>query len=258
MNTGRRVSDIELERHALDELQGPRSEEVAEGLKEGEGATRFEELQESNKEILDRYPPHMMAAQIKARAAEEVNMGTSSFIRRFLIPTVVAVSAAAVLWVFLPGTTEIERGDDKETILIKGSDDPTLFVYRKTGDKEEILRNGQVVKPGDVLQIKYAARSASFGVIFSIDGHGKTTLHYPSTKDGPSKLKQEGSHALPFSYELDDAPDFEHFYFITSDKPINIDELLDAAKKLETNHRCLLELKNVTAQHDLLLKKDSL
>ena len=34
------------------------------------------------------------------------------------------------------------------------------------------------------------------------------------------------------SYELDDAPDYERFYFISSGSELNVNLVLDAAKKL--------------------------
>ncbi|HEX3020396.1 MAG TPA: hypothetical protein VHP36_08830, partial [Chitinispirillaceae bacterium] len=45
-------------------------------------------------------------------------------------------------------------------------------------------------------------------------------------------LKNQNEHFLNNSYELDDAPDFERFFFIYSNHEINVSSILDAAKKM--------------------------
>jgi hypothetical protein len=61
-------------------------------------------------------------------------------------------------------------------------------------------------------------------LIASIDGAGVVTLHYPANADAPAlatALAQKPT-SLPQAYVLDDAPQFERFFFITSEDPIEV------------------------------------
>ncbi|MFC1586574.1 hypothetical protein ACFL5V_13585 [Fibrobacterota bacterium] len=44
-------------------------------------------------------------------------------------------------------------------------------------------------------------------------------------------LRSDGQTALSFAYELDDAPDFENFYFITSDETFDLEKVMELAKQ---------------------------
>jgi hypothetical protein len=68
-------------------------------------------------------------------------------------------------------------------------------------------------------------------VILSIDGRGTVSRHFPREGEAAGELDKEGVVALDFSYELDDAPGWEQFYFITSDKPFELDMVIEAARK---------------------------
>ena len=46
------------------------------------------------------------------------------------------------------------------------------------------------------------------------------------------ELSLEGEHKLGFSGELDDAPRYERYFMVSSDKPIDVQSVLDAAARL--------------------------
>jgi hypothetical protein len=69
-------------------------------------------------------------------------------------------------------------------------------------------------------------------VILSVDGRGVVTLHYPESEDKDPILDQYKKTFLSTSYELDDAPDFERFFFITSKSEIDVQAILNSAKVL--------------------------
>jgi len=87
------------------------------------------------------------------------------------------------------------------------------------------LKNGARAKAGDLLQLAYIPAGKTYGVIFSIDGSGIVTLHHPESKGNSSILKQEKKNLLPSSYELDNAPDFERFFFITTMEEIEVQSI---------------------------------
>ena len=72
-----------------------------------------------------------------------------------------------------------------------------------------------------MLSIAYRAEDAPYGVIVSVDGAGEVTLHFPADETGDTTLQQYGNIRLPHAFELDNAPDFERFYFVTADAPLS-------------------------------------
>src|SRR5690606_26378921 len=91
-----------------------------------------------------------------------------------------------------------------------------------------------LVRKGDVIQLRYHGGGHRYGVIASIDGAGVVTLHHPARDDAPptaTALSAE-STSLPHAYELDDAPRFERFFFITAAEPIDVRRSLDALRAL--------------------------
>ena len=59
---------------------------------------------------------------------------------------------------------------------------------------------------------------------YSIDGNGNVTRHFPESGWTAVKMKHSGSEIpLDFSYELDDAPDFECFILVASKKAFSLE-----------------------------------
>ena len=106
-----------------------------------------------------------------------------------------------------------------------------LRIYRRVGAREEPLAAGQRVSEGDIIQVAYVAGGAARGVIVSVDGAGQVTRHFPEAAHGSNALKAGSVVALPHSYELDDAPRFERFFFVFAEPgvPLNTAEVEDAA-----------------------------
>lgn len=109
---------------------------------------------------------------------------------------------------------------------------PLLIVYRKTQLGHEQLLDGVIVRPSDLLQVEYAVSDSQLsGMIISIDGAGNTTIHLGSD-DGKSMQLSPINKRLPFSYELDNAPEYEKFYLITSQKPFQLKDCISLCKKM--------------------------
>lgn len=112
----------------------------------------------------------------------------------------------------------------------------SLTAYRKTGFGHEQLQNGSVVRKSDLIQLEYiVSDSLLFGLIISIDGTGKTFIHF-GTEDGRSAHLSLGNTMLPFAYQLDDAPEFEKFYLITSKRPFILNDCITLCKKMDKDH----------------------
>jgi hypothetical protein len=121
-------------------------------------------------------------------------------------------------------------GTATEEIGIKGLA-PELRIYRKTVDGHDRLRAGTTVRQGDTLQVRYVAAGKRHGVVLSVDGRGGVTLHHPTSAGPSGALVPDGERVIPHAYELDDAPGFERFWFITADAPFTTTEVTDALAK---------------------------
>ncbi len=104
----------------------------------------------------------------------------------------------------------------KDLVRTMLSAQPQLEIWRQRDGKAEVLKPGARVKAFESLQIAYLAAGKSYGMIVSLDGRGRFTLHYPESFDTRPVLDQGNPSVLDFAYQLDDAPRFERFFFITS------------------------------------------
>ena len=125
-----------------------------------------------------------------------------------------------------------------------------IRLYKKTDEGVQLLANGDSVKNGDVIQITYAPGKNNYGVIFSVDGNGNITRHFPEKSWNSALLSHEKPEIpLNFSYELDNAPNFECFVMVSSEKEFNLN---DIEKRIENSKELdyLLEMKYLPKKTD--------
>jgi hypothetical protein len=255
-----------VEQLALGELDEASAARVRGEIGSDDALARVET---SNREILADYPPERVAAEIRrklATTAPAKPAPSRAWIPWLLAPTMAA--AAALVWIVVreepPSlATHVEVIDDGDTerTRIKGGVEPHLVIDRRTAAGHERLVTDQVVRSGDLLQVSYVPAGRRQGVIVSIDGAGAVTLHHPEAP-GASPMLAEGSEVpLAHSYELDDAPGFERFVFVTRDgQPPIVDEVMRAAERLAEDptqaRNAPLPLPGAGwQQHSLMLRK---
>ena len=263
-----------LERYILNELPPRQMEEMKIRINEDPSLKeQLEKIKHSNKDILNQYSADTVVPQILDRCRMEKSKAEyrirqrPGFLKRLLYASPALAAALLLLFILLPGHREIfEPGVTGSTDVthIKGEETidttkPNLVVYRQAGGNIELLKSGAKAKQGDLLQIAYISAGENFGVIFSIDGNGAVTLHYPEHKKQSTFLKKEKKVLLESAYELDDAPGFERFFFITSPVPINVDDVLKKAGQLARDpnraETANIELKQSFKQTSVLIEK---
>lgn len=228
-NAGIHISDLKLERYALGELPGLEKEEIESLMKKDAAlAARFESIQKSNKEILSLYAPEGMALKIqwKYNSDTAVSKKKKKFSALPFLSFAGGILSLFVLIFAMVSYLSWFNGPDRP----KGVSE--IKIYRKTKEGAELLSSGVTAKRGDRFQIKYFAADQKYGIIFSIDGSGYITLHFPGSEHGSLLLDQGGEVALFESFKLDNAPGFERFFFVTSKKEFNIDQALNAGYRL--------------------------
>jgi hypothetical protein len=262
------IPDLLLERFLLEELSAEEMKSVREKIKSNpEYQTRLEELKKSNTGILEQYPIDEMAREIYRKAdtgIDEEKIRKPELSRWQLIWRSVAIAApvmAAMLMMFIvfsPRSSD-ELLSPLEETRIKG--DTRLIIQRMRDGHIDFLHDYAIAKEGDIIQISYFSENAKHGVILSIDGNLKVILHYPEYRGRPTEIQTMEVVPLSFAYQLDDAPHFERFIFITSDRPIDVDMVLERARavtySLENAGEARLQLPGYLNQYSIFVHKEN-
>jgi hypothetical protein len=242
-------SEYYLERYFLGELPEEDIQEIRQrATVDPEVLAALENIESSNRAILLRYPPSavkekLLGSMAEAQAGKNAKrwlIGTTPLRRILLVSS--AFAAALILFVLVRPSrinegVSMEPREGEEYSQAKGTEGldlskTQLLVYRKNNDRVEMLADGSLSKAGDLLQLAYVAARAPYGMILSIDGGGGVTLHYPSEEGQATSLTQNKRVLLQNAIELDNAPGFERFFFLTSDSPIDPADIMEKAKSL--------------------------
>ena len=223
------VAEITLERYRLKELPA----DVMAGLERRMRADdqlrrRVDALALSDEQIQTSDRLELVAARVRHRlAAERTDAERRAWtsVARWALPA--AVTAAVALMFLLPRTIFVPAGGDER---IKGLD-ASLTLFRQVGAGSETLADGAVARQGDVIRVGYHAAGRAYGVILSIDGRRHVTVHLPTSGDRAVALGREPTVLLDQAYELDDAPRWERFYFITGEGPFPIAPIVASAQR---------------------------
>jgi anti-sigma factor RsiW len=228
-----------LERLALGELSEDALATARERLeREPGGAARLARLEEDSRRTLERHPPAAVAAEVQrrvrtARARERALPARQGW---WSLSLGVPVAASLAL-LFLTTSRElpVEPAPASPSALLSGErikGTPRLRVHRQGAGEPEQLADGVRARPGDLLQLSYISGGAPYGVVLSLDGRGAVTLHHPAVLTGSTELAPGEAVALSHAYELDDAPGFERFVLVTSEAPVDVGSVLEAARGL--------------------------
>lgn len=219
------------EQYYLDEL-APQTLDKIKASPEWEQSLKNEVqgLENQNKDFFRDYPADKMLAKIKADAKKDPLVKTK--ILTFPLYKGLAVAAALAVLVLFPMLfmNRFKSGSREEGIRIKGAS-PALSIFLKQGKRAVRLESNSIAQEGDLIQIQYNSAGYPYGCIFSIDGNAVVTRHLPTGSEVSAEL-EKGLRTLNFSYELDDAPYFERFFFAVSEKPFVIDPVIKAFSRM--------------------------
>jgi hypothetical protein len=236
------LNDYYLERYVLGELPDEEAEKIRRQVSGNPGIeAMLKEIESSNHDILTLYPPLSVKASLITRMNEMQSKPTRFSLRRVLYISSALATFLIFLFLILPVILEktgTEPFDSRpEQSVVKGVpvidlSQTQLLIFRKIDDQVEMMTDREQAKAGDLLQLAYVAADESHGMILSIDGRGSVTLHFPAEKGGSTELEQRRESFLPNAIELDDAPDFERFFFVTSGSQIDVENVLKRAESL--------------------------
>ena len=247
MSAGDRIPEIVLERYRLGELPAGEAARV-QALADADAGVRgrLGEIERSDTEIRNSGLVHRLEDGVRRRLAARTGAQGSAPGARWGLGAgwgLAVIAAIALVFVIVP-----RRGVRPDDMPIAAADRPevgdrikglrpALAVYRRTADGSETLADGAVARAGDLLRIGYRAAGRSYGMILSVDGRGSVTVHLPDAAARAVPLRRDTTVLLDRAYELDDAPKWERFYFITGTEPFAVAPIVDAARRLVSNHR---------------------
>ncbi|MCK5673730.1 MAG: hypothetical protein KAH95_10145 [Spirochaetales bacterium] len=250
------VPEIYLEQLYLKEL----SPQKAGSIDTAETVNQLKGIELSNKEIIEQYPPSF----IKEGIIRKLNNTTEKQVKKqdFRFYMLRAVPIAAALVILTLNLSQLYKTQTPNEIIRSKGLTPELSIYIDKNNSPFELFNNDFVSTSDLIQMTYNAAGNKYGVIFSIDGRGVITLHYPEDKNSTPIIDPNGIHALPFSYELDDAPEFERFFFVSSKQEFDISTILKSAENiLNYSNPETIEKLNLSVEFDqktIILKKGNL
>lgn len=220
--------DLLYERYRLGELSDAERTKLE---SEKDFKERIARLEASDAEIREKYPAEEMAAAIRERARRNENAAVVAFPRRIALPLAAAAAVAIAVFIAIPGFGP--QDDGFRTKGVAGDIDaaPSLVVFRQVSGETETLTDGSPAAENDLIQLAYTSGEGYYGAIFSVDGRGVFTLHWPDEGNVAVPLTSGRDVSLPFAYQLDDAPDFETFHLVWSDSPYDLERLEDAATR---------------------------
>jgi hypothetical protein len=235
------ISALLLERYNLGEVTGEEKALFEAALAEDqENAERLAELRRSDAEIRRGF----------ASGRYFISTGRGGPQKRPFRPVLWSLGAAAlVLFITLPfvGVRFFSSGPfGAPGDRIKGGAETTeLRLYLKTEGETAALADQAILREGNTVQLAYTVNGGPdtrrYGMIFSIDGRSAVTLHYPPVLGADTRLVTGKWTLLEEAYTLDDAPDYEVFFFVVGGEPLDVPVMLNSARRLAGKAETVLE-----------------
>jgi hypothetical protein len=250
------ISDLRLEKLALGELPNEEEERLRQALASSpEAQARLEALGDGG--LFDRLPPETFRSEVQRRlGCQESREEPERRPTAALGWGVLAAVAGLALFVGLPKQNMEAVTVEKGGVRTKGVA-PTLVAHRVGGERSGRLESGQQAEKGDRIQLGAMGAAGRYAVIVSIDGRGQATLHHPQHRTGAPL--EESPFPLPSSFELDDAPEYERFFLVTGEQPLETAAVMQSARELAETDKAeegaLNGLPAGTQQSSLLLRK---
>ncbi len=222
-----------LERLALGELDAATAADLrrkltAQGM---DVDAALAELAASNAALLAQHPPSRMVAAVRRRAEAAAPRRARPALW-IVAPVALAGALALVLWARPSGDHRADDGLEQTTLKGPELAASRLLVYRHESSGDRALADGARAAEGDLIQLAYRQRRAGYGLLLSIDGAGSVTVHWPDRSASAGRLDTAAEARLPSAYQLDAAPGFERFFFVTSSQPFAVAPVVAAARAL--------------------------
>jgi len=244
-----RISSFILERYHIGEVTAKEKKYVENILTEDkQSASALADLDRADNDFRRRFPLekffHVDQKESLNSSLRRINIPRFKFSRLRKVPALVwGICAAALIvivalpLIILKNSRQTEFSDRiKGASVENNSIELSVYIKEKTSGEGVKLANQAGVREGNTVQLVYQvsgiASIEKYGVIFSIDGRSSVTMHFPYAPWQSTLLVSGKPVPLDEAYTLDDAPNYEIFFFVTGEKPLDIGNVMDTAKQL--------------------------
>ena len=245
------ISAFLLERYHIDEVTPEEKLRVENALvRDSALAAALTGLEMADQDFWQRFPHEkyfpagsMRSADTRPLRLRHSRLRSTRLRYKRTFPPLVWVlcAAAAVLVIALPlfvlrNPVQEAFGDRMKGSAQGNSTELSVYLKGSSAGKDIKLSDQANIQAGNTIQLSYRVQPETsgerYGVIFSVDGRASVTLHYPYTVGQSTRLVSGKAVPLDEAYTLDDAPDFEMFFFVVGDKPLEVRNILDTAQRL--------------------------
>lgn len=200
---------------------------VVRGALEGRRGEPFESVRHAHQAWLAEQDVQGAVRQILADGSPSVEAAEVVTLRPWAPPFVIAaVVILGFSWLGLPEETALPRVEQMRPKGGAGS----LELWTRQGSDVVRLEDGARVRPGDVIQIRYAVSAPRHVAIASFDSRAQVSLHWPENIEATALTQAGEAFSLPHGFELDATPGFEHFVMVVSEEAIDVRALLVALR----------------------------
>jgi hypothetical protein len=171
----------------------------------------------------------------------------------FPVPRQLFALAAALVCAIGLGTVLLKpTHDDYRT---KGAVELTLFVRDSTGTS--VAQAAPVCVPGDRIQFTYSCGTDRCLILMSIDDTGKVSVFYPAKGDRSMIVEPGNGLPLPNSIILDDYIGRERYIAVFSEKPLEVDAVVNNVRAASKSREGIesLKIRNATVKIINLTKR---
>ncbi|MEI8096338.1 MAG: hypothetical protein WCG80_19165 [Spirochaetales bacterium] len=213
-----KINTLHAEQHHLGELPAGLQPDWT----EAEAQASHTELAAADEAYLARYPADKAAAAIQAALAAPSPQARSQRPSRLTRLTLrfAPLLAAAALIVGIGTGPLLDSLNTERTKGSAANGGAKLAVYRQSADGVTLLAEGAKARAGDRLQVEFVAPLRSWVLVFSVDGAGVLTTHYPADSAASKATRAvqvaTADTLVNQAYVLDNAPNFERFYLVVA------------------------------------------
>ncbi|MCL2269823.1 MAG: hypothetical protein FWC24_00625 [Treponema sp.] len=236
------ISALLLERYHIGEVTPEEKLHVENALaRDAALAAALADMDRADKDFWDRFPQEKFFPSSSGDRKPDARRFRLRRSRR--IPPLAwgLCAAAAVLIIAFPlfilrNSAQEDSGDRMKGTAGENSAELSVYLKGSSAGKEVKLPDQAGIQAGNTVQLIYRVQPESsgerYGVIFSVDGRASVTLHYPYKPGQSTKLVSGKAVPLDEAYTLDDAPEYEIFYFVVGDTPFEVGDVLNTAQQL--------------------------
>lgn len=241
-----RVSAFLLERYHIGEVTDEEKCQVEEAVSKDESlAKALAELDYKDDDFYQRFPfeiffptSHPLHNKHHVKLRRNKLRMVPRYVWGICAAALVLIAVLPLMVIRNPVNEEFEEFGERMKGAVSDNSSIELSIYLRESFGGDIIRlsDNAGIREGNTIQLAYRVTVTNtntdekHGVIFSIDGRSLITMHYPYSQWQSTLLVSGRLVPLAEAFTLDDAPDYEIFFFVVGDAPLDVMYILNNAR----------------------------